>query len=343
MSFIAFLIAIFAAACAFMKGFAVAAANAIQLDFVPEQVKELISSIAVNAGLTLDSVAAVRFPEVVDASWLLIGAAVLGTLGGLFCFINKKFSICILCIAAAACGVAGLIADGKLSTAFIYAVLFALAAIVMLYKKTAPQKTKTSKSSSLSSSSASSSRKVNLKKGDKVNLTKTYPISKVVVGLGWKAGFDLDASAFLISANERVAQDADFVFYGNKVHYSGAVEHMGDNLTGSTGQVDDEEIKIDLKKIPSNINKIIFTVTIYDNDGNTQQNFGQVSKAFIRIFDEENSRELLRYELAEKFSRETGVICGELYRNGKEWNFNAIGNGIDGGLRALCIKYGVNV
>ena len=190
---------------------------------------------------------------------------------------------------------------------------------------------------------------VNLSKGQKVSLTKGNPgLSKIVVGLGWDTNkydggfdFDLDAAAFLLGANGKVTSDADFVFYGNLKHASGAVEHMGDNLTGD-GDGDDEQIKVNLSAVPANIEKIGFTVTIYDAE-TRKQNFGQVSNAYIRIFDETSNTELIRYDLGEDFSVETAVVVGEMYRNNGEWKFNAIGSGFQGGLFALCKNYGVNV
>ena len=190
---------------------------------------------------------------------------------------------------------------------------------------------------------------VNLSKGQKVSLTKGNPgLSKIVVGLGWDTNkydggfdFDLDAAAFLLGANGKVTSDADFVFYGNLKHASGAVEHMGDNLTGD-GDGDDEQIKVNLSAVPANIEKIGFTVTIYDAE-TRHQNFGQVSNAYIRIFDEVSNSELIRYDLGEDFSVDTAVVVGEMYRNNGEWKFNAIGSGFNGGLYALCKNYGVNV
>ena len=190
---------------------------------------------------------------------------------------------------------------------------------------------------------------INLVKGQKTNLTKDNPnLSKILVGLGWDVkkydggyDFDLDASAFLVGANGKVANDADFIFYHNLKHSSGAVEHTGDNLTGA-GEGDDEVIRVDLKKLPANVERVAFTVTIYDADVR-RQNFGQVSNAFIHITDEITGRELIRYDLGEDFSVETAIVVGELYRNAGEWKFNAIGSGFKGGLRALCLNYGVNV
>ena len=190
---------------------------------------------------------------------------------------------------------------------------------------------------------------VNLTKGQKVSLTKGNPgLSKVVVGLGWDVNqfdtggdFDLDASAFMLTDTGKCPSDKEFVFFGNLTHPSGAVVHLGDNLTG-VGEGDDEQIKIDLSKVPDNIVKIAFAVSIYDAEIR-KQNFGQVSNAFIRICDESNGQELLRYDLGEDFSIETAAIFGELYKNGGEWKFNAIGSGFQGGLAAICANYGVEV
>ncbi len=190
---------------------------------------------------------------------------------------------------------------------------------------------------------------VNLSKGQKVSLTKGNPgLSKVVVGLGWDVNqfdtggsFDLDAAAFLLTDSGKVSKSEDFVFYGNLLHPSGSVQHLGDNLTGE-GEGDDEQIKINLSMIPSEITKIAFTVTIYEAE-QRHQNFGQVNNAFIRIYNEETGEELLRYDLGEDFSIETAAVFGELYKNGNEWKFNAIGSGYSGGLAALCASYGVDV
>ena len=190
---------------------------------------------------------------------------------------------------------------------------------------------------------------VNLSKGQKVDLTKGKPgLSKLMVGLGWDVNrydggsdFDLDAAAFLLNGGGKVASDGDFVFYGNLKHASGAVEHLGDNLTGA-GEGDDEQILVNLAAVPASVEKIDFTVTIYDADVR-RQNFGQVSNAFIRVVDEASGEELIRYDLGEDFSIETAVVVGELYRHQGEWKFSAIGSGFQGGLKALCQNYGVNV
>ena len=189
---------------------------------------------------------------------------------------------------------------------------------------------------------------INLSKGQKVSLSKGNPgLKKIVGGLGWDVNafdsgsdFDLDAAAFLVGANGKCTSDKDFVFYGNLEHSSGAVKHMGDNLTGA-GDGDDEQIQIDLSLVPANIEKIAFTVTIYDAESR-RQNFGQVSNSYIHIMDESNNTELIRFDLGEDFSIETAVVVGELYKHNGEWKFNAIGSGFQGGLAALCAHYGID-
>ena len=190
---------------------------------------------------------------------------------------------------------------------------------------------------------------INLQKGQNVDLTKGNPsLKKIMVGLGWDvniydsgADFDLDAAAFMVGENGKCPTEKEFVFYGNLTHASESVKHMGDNLTGE-GEGDDEQIEVDLTKVPANVSKIVFTVTIYDADVR-RQNFGQVSNAFIRIVDESTDQELIRYDLGEDFSIETAVVVGELYRHGGGWKFNAIGSGFQGGLAALCANFGVDV
>ena len=189
---------------------------------------------------------------------------------------------------------------------------------------------------------------VNLKKGQKVDLTKSNPgLKSITVGLGWDVNqydsgtdFDLDASAFMLGANGRVTSDADFIFYGNANHPSGSVKYGGDNRTGA-GEGDDEQIFIDLSLVPANIEKIDFTVTIYEA-AERRQNFGQVSNAFVRIVDNATGAELIRYDLEEDFSIETAVVVGQLYRHNGEWKFNAVGSGYQGGLEALCANYGID-
>ena len=192
---------------------------------------------------------------------------------------------------------------------------------------------------------------VNLSKGQKVSLSKG--MSYALVGLGWDvnrydgtADFDLDASAFLLGANGRVRSDDDFVFYGNKAGENNCVVSTGDNRTGE-GEGDDEQLLIDFSKVPSNVERIAITVTIYEAE-ERRQNFGQVSNAYVRLArrsSEEDTvgREELRYDLGEEFSIETALVVCELYRSGSDWKFNAVGAGYQGGLYALCKSYGVNV
>ncbi|WP_294374646.1 TerD family protein [uncultured Clostridium sp.] len=188
-----------------------------------------------------------------------------------------------------------------------------------------------------------------LKKGQKIDLTKNNAsLKKILVGLGWDTNkydggydFDLDASAFCCGEDGKVHNDLDFIFYNNLKHSSGAIEHMGDNLTGD-GDGDDEQIKIDLSLVPENISKIDFTVTI-NEAVERNQNFGQVSNAYVRIVNSETNEEILKYDLGEDFSIETAIVVGEIYRHNGEWKFNAIGSGFQGGLAALCKNFGLNV
>ena len=190
---------------------------------------------------------------------------------------------------------------------------------------------------------------INLSKGQKVDLTKGNPgLKNVMVGLGWDvnafdtgADFDLDAAAFMLGTNGKCPTDKEFIFYSNLKHPSESVIHQGDNLTGE-GEGDDEQILVDLAKVPANVERIAFTVTIYDAEAR-HQNFGQVNNAFVRIYNEANGEELLRYDLGEDFSIETAAVFGELYKHGDEWKFNAIGSGYQGGLAALCNNYGIEV
>ena len=189
---------------------------------------------------------------------------------------------------------------------------------------------------------------INLSKGQKISLSKEVPgLSRIMVGLGWdtnrydgNADFDLDASAFLVGANGKCTCSGDFVFYNNLEHPSGAVKHMGDNRTGD-GEGDDEQIFVDLSKIPANIEKIAVTVNIFDAE-KRRQNFGQLSNAYCRTVNDDTGEEIIRYDLGEDFSIETAMVVGELYRHNGEWKFNAIGSGFSGGLAALCRNYGLD-
>lgn len=187
---------------------------------------------------------------------------------------------------------------------------------------------------------------ISLQKGGNVNLSKEAPsMARMIVGLGWNAratdgaGFDLDASAFMLRDGDKVGSDAGFIFYNQKASACGSVVHQGDNTTGE-GDGDDEVIKVDLSKLPGDIQKIAFAVTIHEADSR-RQNFGMVSSAYIRIVDENNGQEIARYDLSEDASVETAMTFGELYRHNGEWKFKAIGQGFNGGLGPLARHYGV--
>jgi tellurium resistance protein TerD len=189
---------------------------------------------------------------------------------------------------------------------------------------------------------------ISLSKGGNVNLSKEVPgLNKVVVGLGWDAratdgaAFDLDASGFLVKLDGKVRSDSDFCFYNNKVVADGAVQHAGDNLTGA-GDGDDECLKVELGKIPADLDKVVFAVTIHDA-AERKQNFGQVNRAYIRIVNEEGGQEIARYDLSEDASVETAMIFGEIYRVGADWKFKAVGQGFAGGLGPLASSFGVSV
>lgn len=189
---------------------------------------------------------------------------------------------------------------------------------------------------------------VSLKKGGNVSLTQEAPtLKKIHIGLGWDTratdgtDFDLDASAFLLTENQKVAGDDDFIFYGQLKSKCASVEHLGDNKTGS-GDGDDEVIVVDLEKIPSKLKKISICVTIHDADAR-KQNFGQVSNAYMRIVNMETDREIAKFDLSEDYSTETAMIFGDIYQHNNEWKFKAIGQGYSGGLGELCNLYGVKV
>jgi tellurium resistance protein TerD len=189
---------------------------------------------------------------------------------------------------------------------------------------------------------------VSLTKGGNVSLSKAVPgLTKIAVGLGWDAratdgaAFDLDASAFLLADSGKVPSDAHFIFFNNKKSPDGAIEHLGDNLTGA-GTGDDETVNIDLDKVAENVKRVSFTVTIYDGE-TRKQNFGMVENAFIRVLNRDSNEELARFDLGEDFSLETAVVFGEVYRNGAEWKFKAVGQGFAGGLSAMAKTYGVNL
>lgn len=192
---------------------------------------------------------------------------------------------------------------------------------------------------------------VSLQKGQKVSLSKDHAgLGRVVVGLGWdeveqKRGFfapkpqaiDCDASAILLQ-NGHLARKEDVVYFGNLRHYTGTVQHMGDNLTGA-GEGDDEQIVVDLSQVPGEYDKIVIVVNIYQAL-KRNQHFGLIKNAFIRLVDARNNNEMCKYNLTENYSGMTAMIFGEIYRHNGEWKFNAIGQGTnDPGLGELTQRY----
>lgn len=181
---------------------------------------------------------------------------------------------------------------------------------------------------------------MNISKGQKADLTKNNAgLRSVLVGMGWQAdsAIELDTAAFLLGAGGKVAGDADFVFYGNARHASGAVEHIAAPSGG-----DKQQVRVDLAAVPASVEKIAVTATIYDADAR-RQNFSRVRGAYVRVLDATSGAELLRYDLGQGFSVETAIVVGELYRYKGEWKFNAVGAGFSGGLKALCKNFGVEV
>lgn len=185
-----------------------------------------------------------------------------------------------------------------------------------------------------------------VKRGGKVSLTKNNPsLNEIFVGLGWDTNkydgghaFDLDASLFLLGADNKCKTEKDFVYYGNLT--AQGVVHTGDNLTGE-GDGDDEVINITLNDIDQEVQRLTVAIAIYDADVR-KQNFGQVSNAFIRVVDRATGAELVKYDLEEDFSTETAIVVGEIYRHNGEWKFNAVGSGFNGGFATLLTTYGLN-
>ncbi|GGO59351.1 TerD family protein [Streptomyces lasiicapitis] len=189
---------------------------------------------------------------------------------------------------------------------------------------------------------------VSLSKGGNVSLNKEAPgLTAVLVGLGWDVrtttgtDFDLDASALVCDDSGKVASDGHFVFYNNLKSPDGSVEHTGDNLTGE-GEGDDEVVKVNLAAVPAEIDKITFPVSIHDAESR-QQSFGQVRNAFIRVVNQADNQEIARYDLSEDASTETAMVFGELYRNGDEWKFRAVGQGYASGLAGIAQDFGVTL
>ncbi|GAA2743008.1 TerD family protein [Kitasatospora cinereorecta] len=189
---------------------------------------------------------------------------------------------------------------------------------------------------------------VSLSKGGNVSLTKEAPgLTAVTVGLGWDvrtttgAEFDLDASAIVLNNDGKVYSDRHFVFFNNTSTPDSTVVHTGDNRTGE-GAGDDEQINVNLAGLPADVTRITFPVSIYDAVSRGQS-FGQVRNAYIRVLNASGGAEIARYDLSEDAATETAMIFGELYRNGAEWKFRAIGQGYASGLVGIAQDFGVNV
>jgi len=190
--------------------------------------------------------------------------------------------------------------------------------------------------------------RISLVKGQNMSLTKAAPnLRHARVGLGWDArqtsgaAFDLDASCFLLNAQNQVAAPQNFVFYNNRQSMDGSVIQHGDNLTG-VGEGDDEQVSVDLTRVPQDVQRIVFVCSIYEAD-QRQQNFGMVQRAFIRVVDQDTQQEIVRFDLTEEACMWNCMMFGELYRYGAEWKFKALGNGMQGGLKAVGAQFGMQL
>ena len=186
-----------------------------------------------------------------------------------------------------------------------------------------------------------------LSKGGNVSLTKEAPgLKRIQIGLGWDVrstdgqDFDLDAMAFMLTSEGRVRNDSDFIFFNQLKSACGHVQHMGDNRTGA-GDGDDESIKVNLEKLTGDITRISLCVIIYEGVARNQ-NFGGVRNAYIRIINDEDGKELARYDLSEDYAGETAMIFGEVYRHNGDWKFKAVGQGYREGFAKMVQSYGVN-
>jgi stress response protein SCP2 len=192
---------------------------------------------------------------------------------------------------------------------------------------------------------------VSLQKGQKVDLTKGSSLAKILVGLGWdaeptrgglfgtkKIEIDCDASVIMLNENNKFTSKDNLIYFGNLKSKNASIQHMGDNRTGE-GEGDDEQIMVDLKNIPADIHRLIFVVNIYDCK-NRKQDFGMVKNAFIRIVDNANNKEFIRYNLSNEYGGKTAVIVAEVYRHQGEWKFSATGEGTnDLGLSDMLKRY----
>lgn len=186
---------------------------------------------------------------------------------------------------------------------------------------------------------------ISLQKGQKISLSKeTGGLSRLMIGLGWdpvksspkgllgslfggggQPNIDCDASVIMLDSNGKINSKKDIIYFGNLRSENESVMHMGDNLTGE-GEGDDEQVFVDISKIPQNIKKLMFVVNIYDCE-KRKQDFGLIENAFIRVLDASNNKELIRYNISESYAGKTALMVAEIYRHNDEWKFGAIGEG----------------
>jgi len=185
---------------------------------------------------------------------------------------------------------------------------------------------------------------VKAEKGQRISLTKDNPgLDKIAIQLGWSpnAGgqdFDLDISAFGLDAQGK-CQNENFLFY-NQLQVEG-MAHSGDERVGSS-EGDAETINVELSRIPSSVEKIVFATTIHEGDARNQ-NFGMANNAYVKVYDSQNNAELIQFDLSEDYSINKSIVVCELYRHNGEWKFNASGEGSSNDLGALCSQYGMDV
>ena len=193
---------------------------------------------------------------------------------------------------------------------------------------------------------------INLQKGQRISLKKEAPnLNRLMCGLGWdvakKSGgwlslspdFDLDAFVVCLDDNQKLTNKSDIIYFGNLRHSSGAITHLGDNLTGK-GEGDDEQIIVDLPKVPAKISKLLFMINIYESKKRKQE-LSQVENAFVRLVDLNNRKEIARYELSgSQYQNKNGLILGEVYRHNGEWKMAATGDAFDAkGIGDIAQKY----
>jgi tellurium resistance protein TerD len=183
---------------------------------------------------------------------------------------------------------------------------------------------------------------INLQKGQKINLEKEAPgLSKVIMGLGWDvnkgagSSIDLDSSCLMLDESNKLVS---LIYFGDKKSPDGSVVHSGDNLTGE-GEGDDEQIQVDLSRVPANIKKLVFTVNVYDGK-NRGQHFGMINNAYVRIINAANNQEVAKYNLSESYPNMTSMLMAEVYKHNDEWKMSALGDGLTtDSIKDLAAKY----